>query len=103
MARTRGAEGRAIAAVQHMDDGVTDPPHFVYRAPAPAVAAPEAYESGPDTWEKNMEAWEVARLLARALVDLGVFPLVIGAAEFATLPADLKRHFRARRETPARD
>lgn len=98
MARTRGAEARVIAAVQHMDEGVLDPPRPVYRAPVPIAASPQAYESGPATWEKNMEAWELARILARALADLGVFPLVVGAAEFATLPADLKRHFRPRKE-----
>ncbi len=94
MARTRGAEGRAIAAVQHMDDGVIASPLPAYRAPAPAMASPEAYECSPETWQKNMDAWEAARIFARALADLGVFPLTIGAAEFATLPPDLKRHFR---------
>lgn len=100
MARTRGASERTFPAA---------PPRTFAAAPIaprsapPPVVAPASYESSPTTWERSMEAWECAQIVALALAELGVFPLVVDAARYAALPADLKRHFRARREQPPTD
>lgn len=113
MARTRGAsnafhqddgelvdkEGKPISTaphrpvgVLHMDDGEIVPPAPKEVAPAPvSVSAALAFQSDAVSWQRNMEAWEAMRLLS---LMLGGLSITIAPAQWAELPADVRRHFR---------